>query len=533
MALQAASLSVPAWAQAQPAPAIAVTGYLLQGNTLLTDAELAAVTIPHTGPQTLAGINAAAAAIESLYRARGFGTVVARVPEQTIADGTVRIEITEGRLGQVQVTGNRAFSRDNILRSLPGLRIGTTPDLLTLDSQAAVANENPAKKVRLIFQPGLVVGEVDAVVSVVEQPAASWTVGLDNSGRRSHGAWRASLSHRDAALFGLDHSAQLRIDTSLSRPQDSLVAAGDYRIPLYGRSAAIDLLGSYSLARDRGIATPAGDLSYSGQGTAVGVRLRHLVAAAGEIKQQLSAGLDLRRYRNACSIGAFGSAGCGPAAASVLVRPLTLGYQAEQPGRFAAGTQLSANAWPGGDQGRQADFDAVRPGADAHYLVLRAQAIGYLAAGDGVLSVRASAQLSPDALVPAEQFGLGGAQSVRGYQERELAGDRGGALSIEWSTDPLRWLDAAPAAPAAPPAPSAPRWRASVFLDAGTVRNQQATPCGSSGRTACTLAGAGIGVQWSRDAAWSVRVDAARALRSGSSTARGDHRLHLWFNHQI
>jgi hemolysin activation/secretion protein len=36
--------------------------------------------------------------------------------------------------------------------------------------------------------------------------------------------------------------------------------------------------------------------------------------------------------------------------------------------------------------------------------------------------------------VPGELFGVGGAQSVRGYEERELAGDSGLQASFEFTT---------------------------------------------------------------------------------------------------
>ncbi|MBL8880785.1 MAG: DUF58 domain-containing protein, partial [Phycisphaerales bacterium] len=40
-------------------------------------------------------------------------------------------------------------------------------------------------------------------------------------------------------------------------------------------------------------------------------------------------------------------------------------------------------------------------------------------ADDWQLRTRVNTQWTPDALVPGEQFGMGGAQSVRGYEERE------------------------------------------------------------------------------------------------------------------
>ena len=44
-------------------------------------------------------------------------------------------------------------------------------------------------------------------------------------------------------------------------------------------------------------------------------------------------------------------------------------------------------------------------------------------------------QLSDQALIPGEQFGIGGVRSVRGYEEREVTGDYGFQASLEgWSS---------------------------------------------------------------------------------------------------
>ncbi len=50
---------------------------------------------------------------------------------------------------------------------------------------------------------------------------------------------------------------------------------------------------------------------------------------------------------------------------------------------------------------------------------------------DAQLLVRSDLQLTPDALLPLEQFGIGGANSVRGYRENLLVRDNGWVTSAE------------------------------------------------------------------------------------------------------
>ena len=51
--------------------------------------------------------------------------------------------------------------------------------------------------------------------------------------------------------------------------------------------------------------------------------------------------------------------------------------------------------------------------------------------GDKLLSLRGALQLTQDALPPSEQFRLGGAQTIRGYQEGEYLGDYGMQSSVD------------------------------------------------------------------------------------------------------
>ena len=55
------------------------------------------------------------------YRERGYVTVSVGLPPQKLPHAEVKVKITEGRLAAINVTGNRWFSTDNVLRALPSL----------------------------------------------------------------------------------------------------------------------------------------------------------------------------------------------------------------------------------------------------------------------------------------------------------------------------------------------------------------------------------------------------------------------------
>ena len=498
-----------------------VSGYEVFGNTLIPVKKIQELLAPYTGQQSLEGITAASNALQNLYIQAGYAGVVTSVPAQTLSNGKVRIDVLEGKLDQIVVQGNNNFSSTNIKAGLPSLKVGVTPNLVDLDTHTLMVNENPAKSVRVVFQPGLRTGQLDALVVTEEQNPVQWTATLDNTGNSTSGRYRASLVFQHANVFDLDHVLNARLNAPVNDPANGLAAGLSYRIPLYQQYASVDLLASYSNVKNRVTPTPAGDLSFAGQGQAVGVRYNWHLPRVGKSKQKISAGLDWRQYRNECSIGVFGSQGCGPAAASVEVHPVTLAYQVFDPGNFSAFVQFSSNVLAGGALGQAQNFEASRPGATPRYWVLSGgyQLVRSLE-NQSTLSWRANAQHSPHALISAEQFGVGGASTVRGYAERELVGDRGVATSVEWSTS-LPWpLQNAGQSGASP------QLLGTVFIDAGLVDNHLGTVC-KSGKTTCSIAGAGIGLTMSQGRRWSLKADLARALTAGTTTQKGDYRLHF------
>ena len=211
---------------------------------------------------------------------------------------------------------------------------------------------------------------------------------------------------------------------------------------------------------------------------------------------------------------------CGPAGESVTVHPLTLDYTAQTGGNTPKSFNLSLarNLGLGGTHTDTAAFEAVRTGAKRNYTVLRANASASVpVAEDWLLGGRLSLQHSGDPLVPGEQFGAGGANSVRGYQEREVTGDRGVLASVELTGPKLGWA-----------AEHKIDLRAVAFVDVAQVSNQQGAPC-SGTRSSCSLASLGIGLRLGT-ANVQARLFVANALKDGSTTQSHDWRSHVALN---
>jgi hemolysin activation/secretion protein len=490
------------------------------GNTLLPQPAVDQVLLPYRGKLGFEQIQQAAQALQAAYRAAGYGAVVVQIPEQILNRGVVRLDVIEGRLSQIQVTGMHAFSKANVLRSLPSLVIGATPNLATLDSELLMVNENPAKAAHVVFQPGEKRAQVEALVVVEEQPVTAWQLSLDNTGNSATGDDRLNLSYQNANLWDLDNVLNLQLTTSPSDASQVGIGSVSLRTPLYAQHTFLEWSAFVSNTRDTPSQTAAGELNFSGQGTAFGVRMIRNLMSLGEFKQQVSMGLESRRYTNDCNLGSFGSAGCGSAGAPVRVLPLTLGYTLQKPGAQQWAVHWAANV---AADSSDADFDAARAGAISHYQVLRANGSGVSALNSNwQLAWRIDTQYADQALVDAEQFGAGGSASVRGYPERALSADSGATTSLELRTRVSEWL----------------HWgsfgvnQLALFVDAGTVANQGDKTC-MDGQTRCTLWGSGVGLVSDLGQHTTLRTDFARAGSTVNETQTNDWRLHFSLNYSF
>lgn len=512
----AATLSAASLA-AQPAPSggsptFAISRYQVEGNNLLPEAQVERLMAPFAGPgRGFGDVRRAVEALQQAYRDRGFNVVVVQLPEQELDQGVVRVRVIEPRIGKVDVQGNRLFSGGNVRASLPGLREGTTPNIRDISASLKVANTNPAKQTTLALQSGGADDVVDATVRVAEDKP--WRLGLtaDNTGSAETGRTRLGLLVQHANLWDRDHVASLQYTTSLEQPSKVSVYGMGYHVPLYALGDSMDFFASHSNVDSGAITAGVLDLLVSGKGTVAGARYNYSLPQRGDLASTLVFGVDWRAYSNNVELGGVQLGN------DVTVHPLSLTYSGQlalAPGQLAFQLTGVQNI-PGGSKGRDEDFNAQRAGAKASYRLLRYSA-GYSQplAPDWQLRLQLNGQAADQALVPGEQFGAGGVGSVRGFRDREIAGDSGHFLGAEVETP--NWC---------PPGPGLTlQCRAVVFVEAASVSRNNAL-AGEAGRT--SIAGAGAGLRFSLERSASLQVDYGRVLDGGGVRQRGDSRVHV------
>ena len=501
--VQAAPMSTPA------KPVFAIRGFDISGDNPLPDGETTRVLAPFLrSDASFETLQKATAALEAALKERGYALHRVVLPPQAVGE-TVALKIVKFVIGKVVVEGTQKLDNANIRASLPELAEGTAPNFRTLAVQTTIANENPGKQVQVALKEAEEADQIDARVIVTEGKPWSLSTSLSNTGSRATGRDRVTLSGSHANLFNLDHQFTGAYTTSFQSTSDVQQLGGNYRIPLYRLGGVLGA--SYTRST---VVGDFGTLRSTGAGQTMGLNYSHYLPPDGGFRSHVTLGFDDKRF-DVTKLA-------GVAIPGQLVRrsrPLSIGYNARvesDAALWSAGAELVHNLVSGNGNNLSAYRSEDPRISTASFTALRANA-NYLTgfAGGWLFGLRGQLQYSNDALISGEQFGLGGASSVRGTGERPISGDRGLFASLEVTSPDVM-----------------PGLKVIGFVDAGWLRNTVANTTNKP--SADQLASVGLGLRYSAgnlglSAEWGRVVSGSVLANSPNSTAPkgGDTKVHL------
>lgn len=485
-----------------------INRYLVEGSTLLSQSEIDAALAPYKGKgKDFSDVQRALEAIEVAYVERGFSAVRVTLPEQDLEKGDVFLRVVESHLGRVTVKNNHFVSQENALNAVPSVRSGNPPRAGKISGELKLANENPARQMKVVLKAGEKDDEVDATVFVTDEKPGRWTLTADNTGTPDTGRSRVGVLYRHANLLDKDHVGSMQLLISPEHPNRMMALAGNYKIPIYKSGDSMDLFAGYSSVNS---VVGGGLGNLQGGGLLFGVRYNHPLAHTATFDPRLSFGLDFRDYRRIELVNPTQRVLYN----ELVVTPLTATYATQ--GHFARSTvnfnaSFSANL-PVMGKGRSADFAAYDQMnftlPDPNYKVVRYGAnYSHLLGDDGQFRAAIYGQWSRDVLIQGEQIRLGGVDGVRGFSEGSESGDRGVRWNLEAYTPSF--------------GTNGQNIRALAFFDAGEVRS------GNGGFSSISSTGLGLRAIFNKQL--SLRVDAGRIVNSGNDMAQqaGDWLLHL------
>ena len=506
-------LSATAFAQSgtapPPAPRFDIEAFVVEGNTLLLPADIQKLVDPFTGKQRDFGdIQKALEALQASYLAHGYNAVRVLVPEQDIRSGRVRLQVIEARVRNVRIEGNKFFDNENIRNALPALKEGEAPNTREIGANVSLANENPVRQARVVLESTPEAGKVDAVVRVTDEDPWRVTAFFDNSGNPSTGHNRAGIGFLNANFGGADHVLNLQAITSPTQYDDVQIYGAGYRVPFYGANALFDIYGGHS---DVNSGTLQDLFAVAGSGDVVGARYSQVLPRQGSYEQKIGLGVDWKAFDN--NVYLVGTT--TTLVPDVTTFPLTLSYtgRSVEPGRDIGIYISLSNNLPYGDGDASAEaINAARSGAAARFKVWRAGLSYSLALPqDTLMRIAADGQYTEDALVPGEQFGLGGLNSVRGFYERSTAHDVGHRVTLEMYGPEVGHQ-------------FAPDWRARFlgFIDAARGQDQAPVRLADEG-----LMSVGFGGRFSKGKSLALRFDTALVVDGTADREKGEVRTHF------
>lgn len=509
---------VPAFAQEQapaapasaeaPEPRVNLLEYRVRGNTVLDARAIEAAVGPYLGPgRTLADAEAARAALQAAYQQRGYQSVYVDLPAQQVSGGVVLLQVTQTRVGAVNVVGARHHDPDRLRAAVPALAPGQVPDFTRAQAELAALNRTPRRQVVPLVKAGAAEGTMDVDLKVDDASPWRFSATLNNDHSVDTTSARSILTVGHDNLWQRGHSASL---TWFAAPQDTdeaSVISGSYRLPLGDPDWELEVAGYRS---DSNVVS-SGATQVTGKGHALGIKLSRTLAAEGAWWHQLAVGVDFKDMDEAVAL-----TGMAADFAPLKYAPVTLAYSGFRQGerhQFALGLQAVFGARSLLGYGSDAAaFDWKRAYADASFFALKAEVSDTWTLKSGAQwFARVSAQLTDQPLVSGEQFAAGGMFTTRGYRSAEAIGDYGALFTLEWRSAPVtRW--------------GLRDWRMHGYLDGAWLGLRRPLP---EQEREASLAAIGFGTSFQVTEHFNVRLDYGHTLLDGPTTTRGADRLHL------
>lgn len=400
-------------------------GVVLDGTTVYQAGELDELYRPYLGREvTLADLHALAADVTRRYRRDGYIFSSAILPGQEIdaAGGVVHLQAIEGRITQIDVTGDVVPDRYGLVaRMAEGVKNGDGP-LRARDLERALLliGDLPGIDVSGVVEPGETPG-AGRLVLALRRVRVEGMAGIDNRGSRSLGPWRGEASGALNGFLGLHERTSLRGVAALAPSEMSFV---EIRHEMPVGAKGLRLAGRAALSSN----APGGRLTaldINGESRELGLQASYPLVRGRRLNLSLDSGATYLDSRTSLAgvglsrdrLGRLGARALLDfldrwSGSSEIEAGLTRGIGLFNPTSDGAGRSRTNAAH---------DFSRLNLGAS------RVQGLG----GAFSLLLQGTAQFSDGPLLASEELALGGADYGRAYDAGEVSGDDGFAGVVE------------------------------------------------------------------------------------------------------
>lgn len=451
-----------------------VSSITLHGNEQVPTSALAPIISEYQNKElTFNDLQLLCYGITQHYRRQGFLFARAVVPQQTLKDGALELQVIEARLGEIRIDNQSPATTQFLDRVLSQAPAGKAIKENTLNRALLLLQDVPGIKVRTAIRAGQSLGLSDLRVAVTKQ-SPKHQLSVHNFGSRSTHRMRLNGGLNFANLLGTGDLLAATLSTSGER----MVQGGiNYELGLGDNSNRLGFQLSYL---DYALGENLKDLNAEGQASTLAMYWRHhwlrnlsanLSSNVQLQRQSLDDQLDNGAFLTERDVDSLLLSLTGDIrdfgfdnSISSLTLAATIGELTFSNPEARARDRLSANS-----QGR---FSRV------NLSLQHRQALS----PELELSARLSAQWAQDNLDSSQKQGTTGPYAVRGYDVGGVSGDSATLLSTELQ---YRFSDT-----------DYGRFAFYGFIDAAQAQLNQHRWAEVSGKNRVSLAGAGFGLRW-------------------------------------
>lgn len=377
-------------------------------------------------------LNQMARDIIVFYRDNDEPVVDVSIPHQDITDGVVQIVITEARVGEVIVRGPCFFDPENLVNQVCISSGDPIYESVLLEDQRWLIR-NPFRDVELELTPGKNRGETDVIFNVHDRRPVRAYAGYEDTGNRVTGLersiygfnWYNALDRDDQ--FGYQYTASSDFQTvGVHSAIYSWAACNRDIWTVFGTYGEVDV-------------PPIVGPANKGQFWQTSIRWNRELCPRGCYEHGIQAGFDFKNTNTSLD---FGGVFVGANDADIV--QFMLGYNGRDYDSLGS-THFAIDGYfsPGGlsDKNNNTAFQSVTPFAEASYAYGR----GYIERRFWLPNcmefvARVTGQLTHTNLLPPETLGMGGYNSVRGYDQYTYAADSGYFANFEVWSRPIECL---------------------------------------------------------------------------------------------
>jgi hemolysin activation/secretion protein len=482
----------PSAAQLDPnAPRFQVKQFNLTGNTAFDSATLHALIDAYAGKSyNLYELQDILKIITDHYRRAGYPVARAVLPAQKVENNLLAIEVIEGRVDRTVFSGNRGYGSELLGRWGQPL-VGRNVQMDALEERLLLINDLPGMEARAVLRPGETYGTTTTEISVKEDPVDG-RVSINNYGRSEVGENRIDAAVQFNNPLGIGD--QLGLQSSVSEDTLLKLYGISYSLPIGVRGTRVNA--SYTHV-DYDVGGELEDLDLSGKSNLASIGISQPLLRSR--RENLYGTVTIRSFS-----GEQFFSGTSLSDSDVVLIETGLAWNCVHASNnvSSAGLRVSTNLRDS-DHGTRDNAHLFKIDGEFQHLLRLSER--------WEMKLETSAMYSPDTLVDAERFSIGGPTSVRGYPAAWSLGDRGVFASVEG-----RYHFTAVAVPT----------MFSLFSDAGYVKQKYA----AVGTTAAAnLSSVGMGLSFAPKSWLSAEV--AAALPTGDmKSADGHESGRLWFS---